>query len=95
MAPCQRRTGDATTGSVVVCRTIYGSEVLGTVAVAIDAIAGRHQMTNNTDRTMETGCFMSTRDAAKGEHHFSYEDWFGIIVIIALAALVALFWMSY
>ena len=52
-------------------------------------------MTNNTDRTMETGCFMSTRDAAKGEHHFSYEDWFGIIVIIALAALVALFWMSY
>jgi len=38
---------------------------------------------------------MSTRDAAKKARHFSYEDWFGIIVIIALAALVTLFWVSY
>ncbi len=54
MAPCQRRAGDATTGTVAVCRRIYGTDVFA-IAAAPGAVTG-WQMTNNTDRTMETGC---------------------------------------
>jgi hypothetical protein len=39
--------------------------------------------------------FMSTRNATKKACRFSHEDWFGIVVLIALAAVVALFWASY
>ena len=38
---------------------------------------------------------MSTRDATKMSRRFGVEEWLGIVVIIVLAAVVAMFWASY
>jgi hypothetical protein len=38
---------------------------------------------------------MSTRDVSKMPRRLGAEEWLGIVVIIAFAAVVALFWVTY